>query len=134
MNADEAYAEVVELFKGREQMARALGEAIELPDQNTVDLPATCGGHQSVELRAAFATTGDADITEVFDDIKTGMLSIGTQAIILKVGLLVGCGDAKIERGPSSIPYPGRAAVPSIKVFLCGHQIPPSNPSKIQAF
>ena len=56
LNADEADAEMVEFFQGREQMARASREAIEFPDQHAVDLAVSGRRHQAVELGAALPT------------------------------------------------------------------------------
>ena len=53
LNADEAHAEVVELFQRRQQVAGAAGEAVELPHQHAVDLLVARGRHEGVELRPA---------------------------------------------------------------------------------
>ena len=51
LDADEAHAEVVELLERHQQMARAAGEAVKLPDQHAVDLTIPGSGHQGIELR-----------------------------------------------------------------------------------
>ena len=53
LDADEAHPEVVELLERRQQVARAAGEAVELPDQHAVDLAVPGGRHQRVELGPA---------------------------------------------------------------------------------
>src|SRR5215217_6087490 len=50
LNAYKAHPEVVEFLKCRQQVARAAGEAVELPHQHAVDLLVARGRHQSVEL------------------------------------------------------------------------------------
>jgi len=44
---------MVELLQRRQQVARAAGEAVELPHQHAVDLLVARGHHQGVELRPA---------------------------------------------------------------------------------
>ena len=44
--ADEAYAEMIELFQRRQQMACAAREAVEFPDEDAVDLSVSCRRHQ----------------------------------------------------------------------------------------
>jgi hypothetical protein len=53
LHADKANAEVVEFFQRRQKVARAAGEAVELPHQHAVDLLVARGRHQGVKLRPA---------------------------------------------------------------------------------
>ena len=55
LDADETHAEMIEFLQRRQQMARAPGEAVELSNQNTVDLAVPGGRHQGVETRPPLA-------------------------------------------------------------------------------
>src|SRR5208337_1026335 len=57
-DADEADPKVIELFERHQKMARAAGEAVELPDQHAVDLAVPGGRHQGIELGAALPAPG----------------------------------------------------------------------------
>jgi hypothetical protein len=46
---------MVEFLECSQQVARASGEAVELPDQDTVDLMVPGGHHQGIEPRAALS-------------------------------------------------------------------------------
>ena len=61
---------MVELFERHQQVARAAGEAVELPDQDAVELAPSRGGHQRGELRPALPAAGHGDIAVVPDDLK----------------------------------------------------------------
>jgi len=56
LDADEAHAEMVELFKRYQQVACAACKAVEFPDQHAVDLVVSDRRHQGVELRSALPT------------------------------------------------------------------------------
>jgi hypothetical protein len=57
LDADEANAEMVELLQCRQQVTRTAGKAIELPDQDTIDLAVPDRGNQRVQLRSAFSSS-----------------------------------------------------------------------------
>ena len=50
--AYEAHAQMVEFLKRSQQVARAAREAVEFPDQDTIDLMVPSGCHQGIEPRA----------------------------------------------------------------------------------
>ncbi|MEY9195240.1 hypothetical protein ABIA16_000356 [Sinorhizobium fredii] len=88
---------MVEFFERRQEMAGRAGEAVELPDQDTIKFAVAGAGHQGVELGAPFAAAGNGDVAIFADDGETGALGVSTQAVILQVWLLVGRGDAQVE-------------------------------------
>jgi len=48
--ADELDAERTELLKRQQQVFRASGESIKTPDDNRIELPLSCIGHQFIQL------------------------------------------------------------------------------------
>ena len=57
LDADEAHAQMIEFFQGRQQMACAARETVEFPDQHAVDFSVSGCGHKTIQLRAAFSST-----------------------------------------------------------------------------
>ncbi len=119
LHADEADAEMVELLERGEQMARAAGEAVELPDQHAVDLAVAGGGHQRVELRPTLLPSGDGGVTIVLDDIEAGTGGVRAQPVILQVRPLVRGRHPQVEGSARSAGR--RATPPSSKISLLGH-------------
>ena len=92
---------MVELFECGEQVARAAGEAIELPDQYAVDFTVPGDRRQGVELGPTFPAARHGDIAVVPDDIEAGARDIAAQTVILQVIQLVG--DFRAYSQPTSI-------------------------------
>ncbi|MBP2443965.1 hypothetical protein JOH51_001457 [Rhizobium leguminosarum] len=59
LQADEAHAEMVEFFERRQEMAGRAGEAVELPDQDTIEFAVAGAGHQGVVLGGALLGGND---------------------------------------------------------------------------
>jgi hypothetical protein len=58
--------------KGSKKLVpRASGEAVELPDQNAIDLPVPGGRHESIETGAPFFPARHGHVAIVPDDIQT---------------------------------------------------------------
>ena len=103
LHADEADAEVFELLERGQQMGGAARETIELPDQGTLELPVAGGLHQGIEARTTLLAAGDRDVEIVADDLQAGSFGIAAQPIVLQIGLLIGRGNPKIDRGPVGV-------------------------------
>jgi hypothetical protein len=95
--------EVPELFQRHQQMARTAGEAVELPDEHTVELPPSRGGHQRIEPRPPFVATGHGDIAVVADDYQATPLGVAAQPVVLQVRLLISGRDTQVKRGAGTL-------------------------------
>ena len=56
LDTDKPDTEMVEFLQSRQQVARAAGKAIELPDQHTIDFPVPSSDHERAQLWPAFSS------------------------------------------------------------------------------